>query len=41
MAAAGMDVDSISLGKIEPPKKALWVGLLGYDQDEVKVPSDK
>jgi len=32
---AGMDVDNISLGKIPPPSKALWCGLLGYDHDEV------
>ena len=31
----GMDVDSISVRKTEPPAKALWVGLLGYDHDEV------
>ena len=30
-----MDVDNISLGKIPPPSKALWCGLLGYDHDEV------
>ena len=30
-----MDVDSISCRKTEPPAKALWVGLLGYDHDEV------
>ena len=33
--AAGMDVDKISTREVEPPPKALWVGLLGYDQDEV------
>ena len=33
--SAGMDVDSISVGKVEAPEKALWVGLLGSDQDEV------
>ena len=30
-----MDVDNISLGKTDAPEKALWVGLLGYDHDEV------
>ena len=30
-----MDVDSISVGKVDAPEKALWVGLLGYDQDEI------
>ena len=23
------------MGKVEAPEKALWVGLLGYDQDEI------
>ena len=35
LRAAGMDVDNISLGKTDAPEKALWVGLLGYDHDEV------
>ena len=35
LRSAGMDVDSISVGKVEAPEKALWVGLLGYDQDEI------
>lgn len=30
-----MEVDKISTREVEPPPKALWVGLLGYDQDEV------
>ena len=34
LKASGMDVDGISLGKIEAPGS--WnVGLLGYDQDEI------
>lgn len=34
LRASGMDVDGISLGKIEAP--GTWnVGLLGYDQDEI------
>jgi sulfite oxidase len=35
MRAAGMDVDAISLGKKDAPKKATQVGLLGMDHDEV------
>lgn len=35
LRASGMDVDSISLGKVSPPEKAIWVGLLGSDHDEV------
>lgn len=35
LRSAGMDVDSISVGKVDAPEKALWVGLLGYDQDEI------
>lgn len=35
LKAAGMDVDSISLGKKAPPEKATQIGLLGYDCDEI------
>ena len=35
LRASGMDVDSISLGKIPAPEKATSVGLTGYDHDEV------
>jgi DMSO/TMAO reductase YedYZ molybdopterin-dependent catalytic subunit len=35
LRAAGMDVDSISLGKVEAPDKARNIGLLGYDADEI------
>ena len=35
LKATGMDFDSISLSEKEAPAKALHVGLLGYDQDEV------
>jgi sulfite oxidase len=35
LRASGMDVDSISLGKIEAPEKATEIGLLAYDHDEV------
>jgi sulfite oxidase len=35
LRVSGMDVDAISLGKMEAPKEATAVGLLGYDHDEV------
>lgn len=35
LRAAGMDVDSISLGTQDAPPKATQVGLLGMDHDEV------
>ena len=35
-----MDVDSISLGKVSPPEKAIWVGLLGSDHTSVDVNLD-
>lgn len=38
LRAAGLDVDSISLNKAEPPGGANLVDLMGYDHDEVGNP---
>lgn len=37
LKASGMDVDSMSLGVKPTPEKAINIGLLAYDQDEVGV----